>query len=51
VTSPALQRVHAHVRSIVPALGDDRPPSPDIDAISKLITCGSLEASCALEVK
>jgi histidine ammonia-lyase len=50
-TSPALQRVHAHVRAIVPVLGDDRPPAPDIDAISKLITRGTLESSCALEVK
>ncbi len=50
-TSPALRRVHAHVRAFVPMLGDDRPPAPDIDAISKLITCGSLESSCALEVK
>jgi histidine ammonia-lyase len=41
-TSPALQRVHARVRSVVPMLTDDRPPAPDIEAISKLITDGSL---------
>ncbi len=51
VTSPALQRVHACVRERVPALVDDRPPAPDIDAISELITRGALEAACAMEVK
>ena len=50
-TSPALAPAHAHVRSIAPTLGDDRPPSPDIEAISKLITLGSFERACALEVK
>ena len=50
-TSPALAPVHAHVRSHVPTLADDRPPSPDIETISKLITRGSLERACALEVK
>jgi histidine ammonia-lyase len=50
-TSPPLARVHAHVRSIVPTLHDDRPPSPDIEAISKLITDGSVERACAAEVK
>ena len=50
-TSPALAPVHARVRSDVPTLGDDRPPSPDIETISKLITSGSLERACAIEVK
>jgi histidine ammonia-lyase len=50
-TSPALAPVHARVRSDVPTLGDDRPPAPDIDAISKLITRGSLQRACATEVK
>src|SRR5262245_297787 len=50
-TSPALAPVHAHVRSTVPTLVDDRPPSPDIESISELITSGSLERACALEVK
>jgi len=50
-TSPALAPVHAHVRSKVPTLVDDRPPSPDIESISQLITSGSLERACALEVK
>jgi len=50
-TSPALAPVHAHVRFEVPPLVDDRPPAPDIEAISKLITRGSLQRACATEVK
>jgi len=50
-TSDALEQVHARVRSIVPRLAGDRPPAPDIEAISRLIVDGSLETSCALEVK
>jgi histidine ammonia-lyase len=50
-TSPALARVHTRVRSDVPTLAEDRPPAPDIEAISKLITRGSLERACGTEVK
>jgi histidine ammonia-lyase len=50
-TSAPLDRVLARVRSIVPRLAGDRPPAPDIEAISKMIVDGSLEASCELEVK
>ena len=50
-TSRALAPVHARVRSEVATLIDDRPPSPDIETISKLITDGSLERACAIEVK
>lgn len=50
-TSDALERVHARVRSIVPRLAGDRPPAPDIEAISELIDDGSLELSCRMEVK
>ena len=39
------------VRSHVPRLAGDRPPSPDIEAIAQMIDDGSLELSCALEVK
>jgi hypothetical protein len=35
----------------VPTLTDDRPPSPDIESISELITRGSLQRACAIEVK
>ncbi len=50
-TSQRLQHVHARVRSIVPRLAGDRPPAPDIEAITKIIEDGSLEASCDMEVK
>jgi histidine ammonia-lyase len=50
-TSPALQRVHARVRAQVPRLAGDRPPSPDIEAIVKIIAEGSFESSCGMEVK
>ena len=51
VTSAALAPVHARVRSDVPTLTADRPPSPDIEAISELITRGALQRACAAEVK
>jgi histidine ammonia-lyase len=50
-TSPRLQRVHALVRSAVKPLAGDRPPSPDIERIAAMIVDGSLESSCAREVK
>ena len=50
-TSPALQRVHARVRSKVPRLAGDRPPAPDIEAIARMIADGSVESSCGMEVK
>jgi histidine ammonia-lyase len=50
-TSPPLARAHAHVRSRVVPLDGDRPPAPDIDAISRMIGDGSLERACAAEVK
>ena len=50
-TAAALAPVHARVRSDVPPLTDDRPPSPDIESISTLIISGSLQRACAIEVK
>jgi histidine ammonia-lyase len=50
-TSPALAPVHAHVRTRVPMLVQDRPPSPDIERIANMIADGSLERACAAEVK
>ncbi len=50
-TSRSLQKVHTAVRHIVPTLGDDRPPAPDIERISNMITDGSLESSCTMDVK
>ena len=50
-TSPALRSVHDRVRSVVPPLTADRPPSPDIERIAAMIADGSLESSSAREVK
>jgi histidine ammonia-lyase len=50
-TSQALQQVHARVRAIVPRLAGDRPPAPDIEALTQLIADGSFESSCGMEVK
>ena len=50
-TAAALAPVHARVRSEVATLIDDRPPAPDIEAISELIARGSLERACTGEVK
>lgn len=41
-TSAPLAAVHARVRREVPALGDDRPPAPDIAAVARLIASGEL---------
>jgi histidine ammonia-lyase len=41
-TSPRLKRAHEIVRRHIPFLGDDRPPSPDIEKLAELITLGQL---------
>lgn len=38
----AVERAHARIRSVVPPLTTDRPPSPDIRAIVDLISSGGL---------
>jgi histidine ammonia-lyase len=50
-TSPPLARVHALVRSRVPALTYDRSPAPDIGAIVELISTDELETACGAGVK
>ncbi len=45
-TSPALARVHRTLRSRVPMLDRDRPPSPDIAAIAAAIASSELEKAC-----
>jgi histidine ammonia-lyase len=50
-TSPVLQRVHAAVRARVPTLTDDRPPSPDIEAIAAAIADGFVETAVGGLVK
>ncbi|HET7219398.1 MAG TPA: histidine ammonia-lyase [Vicinamibacterales bacterium] len=50
-TSPALARVHARVRNVVPPLAGDRPPAPDIETIAQLVASGALQSAIAIEVK
>ena len=42
-TSPRLRRAHTLVRKHVHMLGDDRPPSPDIETLAALIAAGGLQ--------
>ena len=50
VSSDPLMRVHARVRAEVPTLADDRPPAPDIAAISDLVDAGALDHACGVVV-
>jgi histidine ammonia-lyase len=50
-TSSALQGVLDLVRSRVPTLADDRPLSPDITIVARLIENGAIEDACRIEVK
>jgi len=49
-TSEPLARVHARIRRDVPTLAEDRPPSPDIEAIARLIAAGELERAAGIEI-
>jgi len=49
-SSRALMNAHRAVRKLVPTLVDDRPPAPDIDAITKLISDGTLEYATGIVV-
>ena len=49
-SSPPLSRVHGFIRTRVPMLDDDRPPSRDLAVISDLIASGDLERACATKV-
>jgi histidine ammonia-lyase len=42
-TSAPLARVHQTIRARVPPLAGDRPPSPDITAIDRLISAGTID--------
>jgi histidine ammonia-lyase len=46
-----LMRVHAAVRSVVPPLTDDRPPSTDIAAVVRLIAAGRIESACGIPLQ
>ena len=49
-SSRALMNAHRAVRKLVPTLVDDRPPAPDIDAITELIGNGTLEYATGIVV-
>jgi histidine ammonia-lyase len=49
-SSHALMATHRAVRKLVPTLVDDRPPAPDIDAITELIGNGTLEYAAGIVV-
>ena len=49
-SSPGLTAAHRAVRKLVPTLVDDRPPAPDIDAITELIRSGALEYATGIVV-
>ncbi len=46
--SAALQRVQQVLRAHVPTLTDDRPPSPDIARLARLIAEAELERAASL---
>ncbi len=43
----AIERAHDAIRKHVPELTEDRPPSPDIELVARLIETGQLEAEVA----
>ena len=49
-SSAPLVRVHRHVRTRVPTLDRDRPPSYDVASITELIVAGEIERACAMKV-
>lgn len=49
-TSAGLSAVHGALRSAVPPLEADRPPSPDIEAIALMIQSGALERACPVQL-
>ena len=49
-STPALMAAHGAVRAVVPTLQDDRSPSPDIDAITQLLSTGALEYAMGIPV-
>jgi histidine ammonia-lyase len=49
-TSPPLARLHDFIRTRVPTLDDDRPPSRDLAIITNLIASGDLERATAVVV-
>jgi histidine ammonia-lyase len=50
-STSALMGAHDAVRAVVPTLQDDRPPSADIEAITRLLSSGALEYATGVPVK
>ena len=50
-TSAPLAAVHRAIRADVPMIESDRPPSPDIACIARLISSGTIESACGLSLK
>ncbi len=49
-TSAPLARVHARIRNVVPTLVEDRPPAPDIEAITDLIARSEIERAADVSI-
>ena len=49
-SAPPVVGAHAAVRRLVPALEHDRPPSPDIEAITELVQSGAFENATGIVV-
>ena len=47
-TSSPLAGAHRAIRAEVPMIERDRPPSPDIDRLARLIASGTIEAACGV---
>ena len=47
-TSPALQKAHASLRTVVATLGDDRYLAPDLEAAATLVGSGALASATGL---
>jgi histidine ammonia-lyase len=46
-SSPALERVHALIRTEVPHLAEDRVMYPDIEAVTRMVRDGRIRAAAA----
>ncbi|MHC4975471.1 MAG: histidine ammonia-lyase [Planctomycetota bacterium] len=47
-SGPDIEGAHRLIRGVVPELHEDRPPSPDIEAIESLIRCGAMDGLCQI---
>jgi histidine ammonia-lyase len=49
-SSAPLERAKRALRAVVPPLETDRPPSPDIDAIVRLVRAGDVDRACEVDL-